>query len=159
LLVRSDVGRGTTFQVLFPAQGMVAEVPLPQRDDPSWAGRGVLLVVDDDETVRAVARQALELKGFQVLEAHDGRVAVALVREHAHAIGLVLLDMTMPHMGGEAAFREMRILQPDLKVILSSGYTEHEAMGRFVGQGLKGFLQKPYGPRDLISKVQEVLES
>ncbi|HLP30839.1 MAG TPA: response regulator, partial [Geothrix sp.] len=104
------------------------------------------------------ARQALELKGFQVLEAEDGRRAVELVREHGPEVGVVLLDMTMPHMDGEAAFREMRHLQPDLRVILSSGYNELEAMGRFMGKGLKGFIQKPYGPRDLLAKIQDVLE-
>jgi FixJ family two-component response regulator len=84
---------------------------------------------------------------------------VELVREHGAAIGLVLLDMTMPHMGGEAAYREMRILQPELKVILSSGYNEVEAMSRFMGKGLKGFIQKPYGPRDLLTKIQEAMEA
>ena len=65
--------------------------------------------------------------------------------------------MTMPHMGGEAAFREMRQLQPAIKVILSSGYNEQEAMSRFQGKGLRGFIQKPYGPRDLLTQIQAVL--
>jgi CheY-like chemotaxis protein len=86
-------------------------------------------------------------------------VAVDRLREQPGTIALVLLDMTMPHMGGEVAFREMRAIRPDLKVILSSGYTEEEALGRFQGKGLKGFLQKPYGPKALIAKIQEVLES
>jgi PAS domain S-box-containing protein len=159
LRVYSEVGKGTTFKVLFPAEDVAAETLRAQSREATWVGSGLLLVVDDDETVRAVARQALELKGFQVLEAYDGRVAVELVREHGAAIGLVLLDMTMPHMGGEAAYREMRILQPELKVILSSGYNEVEAMSRFMGKGLKGFIQKPYGPRDLLTKIQEAMEA
>ena len=115
-------------------------------------------MVDDDETVRSVARQALEMKGFQVLEAQDGLEAVDQVRARGSAIGLVLLDMTMPRMGGEEAFREMRLLQPDIRVILSSGYNEVEAMSRFMGKGLKGFIQKPYGPRELLTKIQDGLE-
>ncbi|MDP1833081.1 MAG: response regulator [Geothrix sp.] len=157
--VYSEVGQGTTFKVLFPAHGVTAASLAAQGLEASWTGSGVILVVDDDETVRTVARQALELRGFQVLEAHDGRVAVDLVQRHDGAIALVLLDMTMPHMGGEAAFREMRLLQPDLRVILSSGYNEVEAMGRFTGKGLKGFIQKPYGPRELLAKIQGVLEA
>ncbi len=157
LLVDSSLGEGTTFRVFFPAHEVNGEAPSPQGENTLRAGQGVILVVDDDETVRAVARQALELKGFEVLEAHDGRVAVAMVRERGAGIGMVLLDMTMPHMGGEAAFREMRAIQPEIKVILSSGYTEEEAMSHFLGKGLKGFIQKPYGPRDLIAKVQEAL--
>lgn len=156
LQARSEVGRGTTFRALFPIKGQGAEASLLEAP---WRGQGLVLVVDDDETVRAVAQQALELKGFDVLHAHDGQEAVDLVRQHGRAIGLVLLDMTMPHMGGEEAFREMRLLQPKLRVILSSGYGEGEAMGRFTGQGLKGFIQKPYGPRELLAKVQAVLEA
>jgi CheY-like chemotaxis protein len=114
-------------------------------------------VVDDDETVRSVARQTLELKGFDVLEAEDGLVALALLQQRGAEVALVLLDMTMPHLGGEATFREMRQMQPEIRVILSSGYNEQEAMSRFMGKGLKGFLQKPYGPRELLAKVQSVL--
>jgi PAS domain S-box-containing protein len=158
LRVYSEVGHGTTFKVLLPAQEVTAEALVPHGLDASWMGSGLILVVDDDETVRAVAQQALELKGFKVLDAHDGRVAVDLVRQHGREIRLVLLDMTMPHMGGEAAFREMRLLQPEIRVILSSGYNEVEAMSRFMGKGLKGFIQKPYGPRELLGRIQEVLE-
>ncbi|GLH74512.1 hypothetical protein GETHLI_30140 [Geothrix limicola] len=159
LRVDSEPGQGTTFRVFLPARGACSEAQVAPAPEPAWAGKGTVLVVDDDETVRAVARQALELKGFHVLDAHDGRVAVDLVQAQGGAISLVLLDMTMPHMGGEEAFREMRAHQPELRVILSSGYNETEAMGRFRGKGLRGFLQKPYGPRDLIAKVQKALEA
>jgi PAS domain S-box-containing protein len=159
LQVYSEMGQGTSFKVLFPAMDICVESLATQGLEASWAGSGLVLVVDDDETVRAVARQALELKGFQVLDAHDGLVAVQLVKEQAGAIGLVLLDMTMPHMGGEEAYREMRLIQPDLPVILSSGYSEMEAMSRFRDKGLKGFIQKPYGPRELVAKIQGILEA
>ncbi len=159
LKVYSEIGRGTTFKVLFPAQGPAPESLRAKAGDPAWEGTGLILVVDDDETVRSVARQALELKGFEVLEAEDGLVALELLRLRGGDIALVLLDMTMPHMGGEAAFREMRQLQPAIKVILSSGYNEQEAMSRFQGKGLRGFIQKPYGPRDLLAKIQAVLGS
>jgi PAS domain S-box-containing protein len=156
--VYSEVGRGTTFKVLFPTQGASLERVAHEGQETAWTGSGVILVVDDDETVRTVARQALELKGFQVMEAEDGRAAVALIRDHGDAVGVVLLDMTMPHMDGETAFREMRHIRPDLRVILSSGYNEMEAMNRFLGKGLKGFIQKPYGPRELLAKIQKALE-
>ena len=157
LKVYSEVGRGTTFKVLFPSQGLMQEPASPESGEVAWRGTGLILVVDDDETVRSVARQALELKGFEVLEAEDGLVALTLLQRRGKDISLVLLDMTMPHMGGEATFREMRQVQPEIRVILSSGYNEQEAMSRFMGKGLKGFLQKPYGPRELLAKVQSVL--
>nr|WP_306672075.1 response regulator [Geothrix sp. SG10] len=159
LRVYSEPGHGTTFKVLLPALGMGTEGEAAQMEESQWTGSGLVLVVDDDETVRAVARQTLEMKGFQVLEAQDGQEAVDLVRARGSAIGVVLLDMTMPRMGGEEAFREMRLLQPDLRVVLSSGYNEVESMGRFRGKGLKGFIQKPYGPRELLAKIQDILES
>ena len=157
LKVYSEVGRGTTFKVLFPAQGPAAEPVEPEAGETAWHGAGLILVVDDDETVRSVARQTLELRGFEVMVAEDGLVALELLRRRGREVSLVLLDMTMPHLGGEATFREMRQQQPDIRVILSSGYNEQEAMSRFMGKGLKGFLQKPYGPRELLAKVQAVL--
>jgi len=159
LRVYSEIGHGTTFKVLLPALGTGPEALAAPGEESSWTGSGIVLVVDDDETVRAVARQTLEMKGFQVLEARDGQEAVDLVRVQGAAIGVVLLDMTMPRMGGEEAFREMRLLHPDIRVILSSGYNEVEAMSRFMGKGLKGFIQKPYGPRELLAKIQDILES
>ncbi len=159
LKVYSEVGRGTTFKVLFPAQGLLQEPATPASGEVAWRGTGLVLVVDDDETVRSVARQTLELKGFDVLEAEDGLVALTLLQQRGAEVALVLLDMTMPHLGGEATFREMRQIQPEIRVILSSGYNEQEAMSRFMGKGLKGFLQKPYGPRELLAKVQSVLGS
>jgi len=159
LRVYSEPGHGTTFKVLLPALGVDPEAVADPGEEALRPGGGLVLVVDDDETVRTVARQALEMRGFQVLEARDGLEAVELVQARGPAIGVVLLDMTMPRMGGEEAFREMRLLQPDIRVILSSGYNEVEAMGRFMGKGLKGFIQKPYGPRELLAKIQSGLES
>ncbi|WP_243288475.1 response regulator [Geothrix terrae] len=158
LRVYSEVGHGTTFKVLLPALDLETEAAVVVEEAP-WAGHGLVLVVDDDETVRIVARQILEKRGLQVLEAQDGQEAVDLVRTRGSDIGVVLLDMTMPRMGGEEAFREMRRLHPDIRVILSSGYNESEAMGRFVGKGLRGFIQKPYGPKELLAKIQGVLEA
>lgn len=157
LKVYSEVGRGTTFKVLFPSQGPTQEAVSADPGEVAWQGAGLVLVVDDDETVRSVARQTLELKGFEVLEAEDGLVALELLQRRGSDIALVLLDMTMPHLGGEATFREMRQVRPDIRVILSSGYNEQEALSRFMGKGLKGFLQKPYGPKELLAKVQSVL--
>jgi CheY-like chemotaxis protein len=159
LSVRSQLARGTSFRVYFPAEAEERAAVAGQGDDSIKTSSGLVLVVDDDETVRAVARQALEMRGYDVLEARDGRFGVDQVKAHGSRISLVLLDMTMPHMGGPAAFREMRQLQPDLPVVLSSGYSEAEAMGRFEGQGLRGFIQKPYSPRELVARIQAVLEN
>jgi len=123
-----------------------------------WRSDGVILVVDDEESVLTVAQRALELRGFSVLTAKDGLKGVDLFRRHAEEIRLVLLDMTMPLMDGEEAFFEMKKIKADVPVILSSGYTEQEATNRFHSNELSGFIQKPYRPIDLIKKIKALLE-
>ncbi len=157
LKVYSEPGRGSSFKILLPAIGGRAANP-QQQTDQATIGRGTtVLVVDDEETVRTVARLSLEKCGFGVLTAVDGRECTEIFRENAGRIDLVLLDMTMPHLNGEEAFRELRRIRPDIRVILSSGYNEMDAAGRFSGKGLAGFIQKPYRPVDLIAKVRSVV--
>jgi CheY-like chemotaxis protein len=96
----------------------------------------------------------LERLGYRVLLAEDGRQAVALLEQHGPSVALVLLDMAMPHLNGEEAFREMRRLRPDIRVVLTSGYSASDATARFVGKGLAGFLQKPFRLDALRSVVQ-----
>lgn len=156
----SEPGRGTTFKVLFPVAGSsLTRSPAPEPQPPSEAvpvQRGTILAVDDDETVRTVTRRILERSGFTVLLAADGVEALQVYRA-TPGISLVILDMTMPHMDGEECFRELRHLDPGVRVLLTSGYNEQDATERFVGKGLAGFIQKPYRPADLLGKVEEVL--
>ena len=157
LAVSSRPAAGTTFRIHFPAMTLPAQPALFPSLAPHPEGQGVVLVVDDEEIVRSVARQALEARGYQVEEAPDGLDAVRLVSERGKDLCLVLLDMTMPRLGGEGAFRRIRELAPELPVILSSGYTEQDALSRFQVPGLRGFIQKPYSPRELVRKIQEAL--
>ena len=141
--------------------GATQPVPVPEDKPPaaSWRGEGLLLVVDDEEMIRVLAQRVLEKFGFQVMTAADGRQAVEIFRSHAAEFAAVLLDVSMPHLDGTQAFYELRKLRPDLRVILSSGYVEHEATRRIVDEGLADFLHKPYLPMDLIEKVREALEA
>jgi CheY-like chemotaxis protein len=115
-------------------------------------------VVDDEAHVRVVAALALEKTGFTVLTAADGQEAVAVFREHAKTVRAVLLDLTMPHMDGAATMNELRQIKPDVRVVLSSGYTEEDATRHFTHRDLVGFLQKPYALKDLIAAVRGALE-
>ena len=119
---------------------------------------GTVLVVDDEEAVRAVAIAFVQRLGFQTISAADGEEALRLFEKYAGEITCVLLDLTMPRMDGLSAFRQMRRLRPDVKVILCSGYDEHEATKRFISEGLSGFIQKPYNLRDLRGMIVQVLE-
>jgi two-component system, cell cycle sensor histidine kinase and response regulator CckA len=100
----------------------------------------------------------LEVFGFRVLTACDGRDALEVFHQNRDDIVCVILDLTMPHMDGEQAFRELRRIKPDLRVIVSSGYNEQDVAQRFVGKGLAGFIQKPYKVSELGEKMREVFE-
>jgi PAS domain S-box-containing protein len=155
--VYSEVGRGSTFKLLFPAadaqpRGMTS-APRAQ----TAKGHGHLLVVDDEETVRTLTRRMLERAGFTAVCAEDGRQAVETFKRIRAEVDLVILDLTMPNLDGEACFRELRLIKPDVKVLLSSGYNEQDVVNLFAGKGLAGFIQKPYTSEELIAKVREVL--
>ena len=160
ILVTSEPGRGTRIEALFPptTRPVIApqvSAPVP----PAWRGEGTILVVDDEAHIRGVATQVLEHTGFTVVTAADGQEAVAVFREHAQTVRAVLLDLTMPHMDGAATARELRQIRPDVRVVLSSGYTEEDATRRFSDRDLVGFLQKPYTLEDLVSTIRTALES
>jgi CheY-like chemotaxis protein len=116
-----------------------------------------VLVIDDEEIVRRTAQATLERFGYKVLVAEDGVQGVKRFRELAAEIDVVLLDMTMPAMSGEETFRELRRIQPEVRVVLSSGYNEVEASRRFSGKRLAGFVQKPYTAARLAEAMQAVL--
>lgn len=161
--IYSEENKGTTLKVLFPASDISAEATTEngeKRTEPDdWRGSGTILVADDEESVCTVGEQMLGRLGFSVLTAPDGREAVKIFGEQIDAIDCVILDLTMPHLDGEQAFREMRRLRPEIKVILSSGYNEQDATQRFSGKGLAGFIQKPYTMASLKTIVQEVMEN
>jgi two-component system, cell cycle sensor histidine kinase and response regulator CckA len=156
--VYSELGRGTTFKVLFPAsqRGEVREPASLVRG--IYEGKGTVLLVDDDESVRAVGRKMLERIGFSVVTAADGSEAIARFRERADDIICAIVDLTMPHVDGAETFRELRRMRPGVRVILSSGYNEQDVTQRFVGKGLAGFIQKPYQLSTLVAVLKEVLE-
>jgi len=115
-------------------------------------------VVDDEEIVRKVAKSALELYGYTVIVASDGHDAMHIFDQRAEEIDLVLLDLIMPNMGGEETYRRMRLRQPDVRVILTSGYSDTQAQERFAGKALASFIKKPYTAAALGEIVQRVLK-
>jgi two-component system, cell cycle sensor histidine kinase and response regulator CckA len=158
LKVSSEPGKGTTFRVLLPAHGAAAEpgevTPVAARD---FRGHGLVLIADDEAAVRSFARQVLERAGFSVVTAVDGREALELYKRHGRELRLVVLDMTMPHLDGEGCFRALRELNPDAKIVITSGYSEQDVGAQFVGKGLAGFVQKPYKADLLLGKIRDIL--
>jgi DNA-binding NtrC family response regulator len=114
--------------------------------------------VDDEEIVRKIARSTLEKWGYSVLVAENGRIGLETFASRPSEISLVLLDLTMPVMNGEETFQQMQKIRPDVKAVLSSGYDETDALRRFHGRGLAGFLQKPYTASKLAETVKRVFD-
>ncbi|MGZ8429892.1 MAG: PAS domain S-box protein [Candidatus Deferrimicrobiaceae bacterium] len=146
LKVYSEPGKGTTFKVLFPAltEGEDATRSRESSRLTAWRGKGTVLLVDDEESLVALGARMLEDLGFTVLTASDGLQAVERYRERGKEIDLVLMDLTMPRMDGVEAFGELRRLNPDVRVVLASGYSHEDVASRFAGKGLSAILQKPY---------------
>ncbi len=155
--VESQPARGSTFRLLLPALegGVVAPAPGPPASSKR-VGRTVrVLLIDDEETVRAVGATMLRQAGYQVLVAEDGRVALDIFAREGDQIDVVLLDLSMPRMDGQETCAALMELRPDVRVVLTSGYNEQEALDRFDGQGLAGFVQKPYRVDDLVRAIEE----
>jgi len=151
--VYSEPAKGSSFKVLLPAGEKPTALFNGETANDAWRGCGVALLVDDEETVRAIGGEMLRELGFEVITATDGRDAVAKYAAR-NDICLVILDLTMPHMDGEQCFRELRQMDPNVKVIMSSGFSEHEVIQKFAGKGLAGFVQKPYK----LSALQEAIK-
>ncbi|MCP3961228.1 MAG: response regulator [bacterium] len=159
--VDSEPGEGTTFRVLFPASASVVprdEAPAETGELGDFQGTGTVLVVDDEPAVRGMVASALGILGFEVLDAEDGEQAIEMFSEKGGEIDLVLMDLSMPRMGGKEAFRKIRELRADARVILSSGYSRQDALREMVGEKPMGFLQKPYDLTTLAAEVRAALE-
>jgi two-component system cell cycle sensor histidine kinase/response regulator CckA len=157
--VQSEPGKGSTFTVLFPCSrhALEARVNRERPGGKTLRGEGLVLVVDDEESVRNIAKMMLERHGFKVITARDGREGIKVFEAYADQVAAVVLDMTMPHMGGEETFQRLRALRPDVRIVLASGYTEQEATARFLGKGLAGFIQKPFQLAGFVQKICQVI--
>jgi len=157
--VYSEPGQGTTIKVFFPALAAPEAIYSqttgmgPAAVEAQVRFSGTILLVDDEQTVRETTRTMLEEYGYTVITASDGDEAVGIFRERSSSLAAVILDMTMPRMGGKAAFREMHRMDPSVPVILSSGFNEQDAINGFTGKGLAGFIQKPYRLKVLAEKI------
>jgi CheY-like chemotaxis protein len=157
MTVESRLGEGTTFRIYLPASD---EPVLPKEEESDgrkklWKGQGLLLVVDDEPSVLRVADSMLRRLGFDTILAHDGREATDCFRKRKKEIDAILLDMSMPTMDGLETLKALRKMQPDVRVILSTGYSRQMAAERFVGENFSAFLNKPFE----LSAVSEVLET
>ena len=155
--VESTPGNGSTFTVVLPA---CESLDLPDQAEPEsdLRGYGAILVVDDEELVRNMARFSLQRYGYTVETARDGHHALEIFRARPQDFDAILLDLTMPVMNGEDALREFQEVRPNVPIILSSGFSEVEALKRFADSGIAGFVQKPYTATTLARKLKQALK-
>jgi CheY-like chemotaxis protein len=159
ITIHTEVGCGTTFKVFFPAlTDILAEVAAPPTAAPERVSlKGRVLVVDDEEALRLALAEALVHFGMEVVAARDGLEAVERFQADPASFDLVVMDLTMPRMDGREAFRRLRQIRPDIRVLLSSGYSEQESLQNLLEQGLAGFIHKPYRLEELKKIVASTL--
>jgi CheY-like chemotaxis protein len=156
LRVSSSPGQGTHLIMLLPSSPIPAISPAGDVVSPGLVRLyGTVLVVDDEEAVRTTAARILERLGYNVLTANDGMMGVEVFQKHIDTITCVLLDLTMPRMNGVEAVAAIRQIKPDACIVLMSGYNEHDITSRFGGLGVSGFLQKPFTPNQLHTRIQQ----
>ena len=157
LQVSSETGKGTTFRLFFPAARATA-VPIPAQTKVSTAPlQAFVLIIDDETMVREAVVDILGLRNIQVLQAGDGQTGLQVFQAHQDKIQLVLLDLSMPGLSGEETCIALRQINPRVKIILSSGYSQSEISERHAGLDVTAFLQKPYSAEDLLKITETYL--
>ncbi len=161
IYVNSQKGIGSEFQIYLPAVKEKAEIiEVGENEDFELTkGEGLILIVDDEEILRITVKSILEEVGYSTIMAVNGKEAIQIYEERKNEISLVLLDMVMPIMSGKDTFIELRRINPNCKIILSSGFKKDERVQAIINLGVNAFLQKPYGFKDLVNLVQKVLTS
>lgn len=161
LTLRSQPKQGTTFSILLPATTIspqLAESPPPEMPPkPPSSNSPTILVIDDESPVREAITDILEAEGISVLTAKNGLEGLDLFQARQNEVDLVLLDMQMPMMNGEQTLKALRQLDPHVKIILSSGYSDNELISLIADEEQTAFLQKPYQIDKLIAKIKQIL--
>ncbi|HAM49713.1 MAG TPA: hypothetical protein DCP92_03090 [Nitrospiraceae bacterium] len=159
IIVDSELGKGSTFTIYLPAVGKEpARTKTEKKEIPH--GQGTILVVDDEEFIRNLATDILHELGYNVLHAANGREAIDVYTLRKGEIDLVILDLIMPKMGGAEAFQRLKEIDPDVRVVISSGYGIEEKTGEMVNEeGIVGFIQKPYHITVIAEILKDILSS
>ncbi|MBU0993761.1 MAG: PAS domain S-box protein [Proteobacteria bacterium] len=156
--VESEKGRGATFNIYLPASDKAIESAIIPETDVVVQGKGTILLIDDEEMVRTTGADILTILGYTVLTAESGRKAMEIYQKHKNRIDMIILDMIMPDMGGGMVFDQLRKINPEAAVLLSSGYSIDGKASDILNRGCNGFIQKPYTIEQLSQKIKEIIK-
>lgn len=157
--VYSEANKGTSFKIYFPRINEKTGKPMERTEMNNLPiGKEKILIAEDEPLVRAVAVRILSKLGYAVLEASNGQEALAIINERFREINLLLVDVVMPHMGGEALVEEVKKIYPELKVIFTSGYTDSVVIHQGIVKKEIAFIPKPFTAAVLANKVRDILD-
>jgi CheY-like chemotaxis protein len=157
--VYSEVGRGSTFKVYLPRVQEAATAASAVSAPQSISGTETILLVEDEVAVRSLVRETLHAYGYNVLEAQGATHAISIFEQHTGPIHLLLTDVVMPQMSGKELAKQLTQVHPNAAVLFMSGYTDNAIVRHGVLDGNTNFLQKPFTPKALATKVREVLDA
>jgi len=153
----SEPGKGSTFRIYFPSSDKKAEEKKKQVS--FMKDNETILVVDDEENVRTLAKRQLESLGYKTLLARDGNEAIKIYNDYENTIDLVLLDIIMPELGGRKTFYKLKEKNPDIKVLLMSGFSQDAKATEILDEGGRGFVQKPFSLQTLSKAIHNSLKA
>ncbi len=156
--VWSSPGQGSSFAVILPLKETADTMDIPGEKEKLVLGHELILLVDDEQRILTVGREICKALGYSVITASSGKEAVQLYKKKKNKINLVILDMIMPEMNGLETFLELKKINPEIKVLLSTGYSIDDKAQEMLRQGCQGYILKPYNVIDFSHKLREVLE-
>jgi CheY-like chemotaxis protein len=157
--VESEKGRGSTFHIYLPAASEEAPTEKIRADQGIVRGSESILMVDDEEMVLDSGTRMLEALGYSVLTARSGREAIKIYKDNEDEIDMVILDMIMPELGGGEVFDKLKEIDPDIKVLLLTGYSLEGQAKEIMERGCHGFMQKPFTMVDLSQKIRRIISN
>ena len=158
ITVYSEKGKGTTFNIFLPVSSKAAENETAINEE-IVEGEGTILLVDDEEMIINVAEEMIRALGYDVITANNGQEALDMYQKQKGRIDMVILDLIMPGMGGGETFNQLRSIDSEIKVLLSSGYSINGQASSIMKRGCSGFIQKPFGIQELSQKISEIIAS
>ena len=156
--VYSEKGHGSTFSIYLPPSGKAVRQAQKIYPEKILKGTETVLLVDDENTITDVFEKALSMIGYKILLARDGQRALEVYRKNQDAIAVVILDMIMPGISGGTTYDLLKEINPGVKVILASGYSADGEAAQIMARGCDGFIQKPFGIKELSQKIREILD-